>query len=298
MPDPDVPEVSDDDELEFMFFPKMPLELRDNVWKHTIIPRLVHWRPGGGKALGVFSANKESRKATRTKYILCHVPFHRHGQYSIFINFNIDTVYRHQQGLPNMVRQYNFPCEAIDIPSGLNTSKVIKADLFWNVQPWIPFIKTLTIDLEAAAMSNRRAHPQVYGATQPVAAGQSIWVKIKCMCPDLEELNILVGKLLDKGVKLEDLAVIRDFAELEEEDDAFHARSMRAFVKAIREEYQTLQDKGDFLGLKLAFVKQIRSGEAKKQAATGILTADDARPGATVEDWDNADEQFDVSAGE
>ncbi|PVH89615.1 hypothetical protein DL98DRAFT_579400 [Cadophora sp. DSE1049] len=307
---------SSDAEPKFIFFPKMPLELRDNVWEKTLVSRLVHWRPGGGKALAVFAVNKESRKATRTKYLLCHVPLLRHGQYSIFINFDIDTVYRHQHGLPNMVRQYNFPCKAIDIPNTFTISVTIKADLFWNVQPWIRFLKTLTINLSAAAMSDVQSLPHIYGATQPVAAGQNIWVKIKYMCPDLEELNILVGKSLDKGVELQDLV---DFKENDEEE---RTHTEEVLIKAVRAQYQKFQDEGHLLGLKLRFVKQVKSGAAKIEAGatadssvdasarssagssaedyaeTHISAEANAHDGTAEGDWDKTDVHLDVSASQ
>ncbi|KAH7419328.1 hypothetical protein BKA64DRAFT_634020 [Cadophora sp. MPI-SDFR-AT-0126] len=305
----DTADGADDNEVKFIFFPKMPLELRDNVWEKTLTARLVHWRPGGGKALAVFAVSKESRKATRLKYLLCHVPFLRHGQYSIFINVKLDTVYRHQYGLPNMVRQHNFPCEAIDIPSTLTTSVSIKADIFWNVQPWIPFLKSLTINLSAAAKSNVHSPRWIFSTTQPVAAGQTIWVKIKYMCPDLEELNILVGKSLDKDVELEELAEAGD-------DDEGRTDTEIVLIQAVRAQYQRFQHEGDLLGLKLRFVKQVNKGAAQMKAGAdadastigsavsctedyalvGVSAEVDAHATAEDEHWDKFGVQFDASA--
>ncbi|KAL2075560.1 hypothetical protein VTL71DRAFT_503 [Oculimacula yallundae] len=193
----------------FSCFPGLPRELRDEIWKKSVVPCLVHWRTGGGKPLGVFLASKESRAATRGKYELCFTPLGRNGQYGIFINFELDTVYRQQGGLPNMVRQYNFPCQPIDIPNHLSTSTVIKADLWWNVQPWVRYLKTLSIPLKVAAQSNLyvlpAGHFQTPGVTRQSAEGQKIFVKILAMCPDLENLHMILRSPLGSGPTFNEL---------------------------------------------------------------------------------------------
>jgi hypothetical protein len=46
---------------QFTVFPKLPLEIQRQIWKAAIVPRLVHWRPGGGKPPGIMHARRESR---------------------------------------------------------------------------------------------------------------------------------------------------------------------------------------------------------------------------------------------
>ncbi|CZS99389.1 uncharacterized protein RCO7_00620 [Rhynchosporium graminicola] len=150
----------------FTVFPKLPTELRDSIWyfsgtrisccsllslqnafsffkdiftqanaypqcvqERAIVPRLVHWRPGGGKALGILHASNECHNSTRGRYMCCHITLGRQDQYAIFINFNIDTVYRQQGGLPNMNRMYNFPGQPIDLLDRFSSSVIIKADM-------------------------------------------------------------------------------------------------------------------------------------------------------------------------
>lgn len=48
----------------FTCFPELPPELREQIWKSAIVPRLVHWRPGGGKLPRVVHASSESRALT------------------------------------------------------------------------------------------------------------------------------------------------------------------------------------------------------------------------------------------
>ncbi|KAH9215986.1 hypothetical protein DL95DRAFT_460529 [Leptodontidium sp. 2 PMI_412] len=113
-------------EKVFTIFPKLPRELRDEIWNKSIIPRLVHFQPGGGMAPAVLFINEESHKATRGHYLVCYVPLQRHGRYALFINFfRMDNVYGKQ--------------------GGLTASVVIEADLFWNVQPWICCLKVLNL---------------------------------------------------------------------------------------------------------------------------------------------------------
>ncbi|KAG4431437.1 hypothetical protein IFR05_013087 [Cadophora sp. M221] len=246
-------------EKMFTLFPKLPKELRDDIWNKSVIPRLVHFHPGGGKAPGVLFFNKESRKATRGHYLVCFVPLKCHGQYALFVNFKMDNVYRKQGGLPNMVKQYNFPCQPIDIPDHLTTSVVIKADLFWNVQPWIRHLKVFTTNLDIAAKSNRFT-PQItmpwwarraHGVTRLVAEGQTIWVKIKAICPDLEELNVVLNERLEKGTALEEL-VESDTGDLQDTEQ-------QRLIKIVRDDLESHRTKGDLVSLMLNFLDLVLS---------------------------------------
>ncbi|KUJ12651.1 uncharacterized protein LY89DRAFT_673599 [Mollisia scopiformis] len=91
---------------EFPLFPKLPLELRLRIWKFTMVPRMVRFEPGGGKALGAMNANRESRREIRKHYRLCINYCDRPwatpvdvGQLEIlpdfgfFINFKVDVAY-------------------------------------------------------------------------------------------------------------------------------------------------------------------------------------------------------------
>lgn len=49
---------------KFTIFPDLPLELRRQIWKDAIVPRLVHWRPGCGKPPGIMHACRDSRGET------------------------------------------------------------------------------------------------------------------------------------------------------------------------------------------------------------------------------------------
>ena len=163
----------------------------------------------------------------------------------------------------------------------MNTSVIVKADIFWNAQPWIRFLKTLTVNLRTAAKSNVEFSPQIHGAKQPVGHGQTIWVKIKYMCPDLEQLNVLVGKSLKKGVELEDLVELKEISYC-------HTLRGHDMIQAVRRQLEKVQNEGHLLGLKLRFVRQLKSGAANKQAALKAsafgCTFVGASTGSSVED--------------
>ena len=200
-----------------------------------------------------------------------------------------------------MARQYNFPCEAINIPDSMNTSVIVKADIFWNVQPWIRFLKTLTVNLHTAVKSNVEVLPQIHGAKQRVGHGQTIWVKVQCMCPDLKQLNVLVEKSLGKDVELEDLVELKEISY-------YHTLRDHDMIQAVRGQLEEVRNKGHLLGLKLRFVRQLRGGAAKKQAvlktvssartsveaSAGLFARDSTGSGVSVgahtddADWDTA----------
>jgi hypothetical protein len=65
-PSEGIPETALELITTFTVFPNLPLELRRHVWKAAIVPRLVHWRPGGGKPPGIMHACSESRAESFT----------------------------------------------------------------------------------------------------------------------------------------------------------------------------------------------------------------------------------------
>lgn len=95
------------DRKVFTIFPKLPRELRDEIWNKSIIPRLVHFQPGGGMAPAVLFVNEESRKATCGHYLVCYVPLQRHGQrhgqYALFINFKMNNVTASKEVSPRLL---------------------------------------------------------------------------------------------------------------------------------------------------------------------------------------------------
>ena len=94
---------------KFIFFPKLPPELRIRVWQFTTFPRIVSFVPGGGKAPASLSVCRESRKETRKLYRLSiHIcPRGRHvvrararrprnvriPDFGVFINYDVDIIY-------------------------------------------------------------------------------------------------------------------------------------------------------------------------------------------------------------
>jgi hypothetical protein len=78
------------------------------VFEFSIEPRLVHWRPGGGKAPAVMRTCQSSRRAGKNVYCKIEVrdrdmdgSSNNGNTYTLMINFAIDIVYRS----PELLRQ-------------------------------------------------------------------------------------------------------------------------------------------------------------------------------------------------
>ncbi|KUJ12650.1 uncharacterized protein LY89DRAFT_757236 [Mollisia scopiformis] len=85
----------------FECFPNLPIELRLQVWKQSMVPRIITFKPGGGKPLGAMNANQESRNELRKYYHLylnesSDVPSQNDilpVSFGVLINYDIDIVY-------------------------------------------------------------------------------------------------------------------------------------------------------------------------------------------------------------
>ena len=198
--------------VEFVLFMQLPYELREQIWKYTILPRLVHWRPGGGKPPAIMHVCQESRELSANKYTLCLHPELRDGLYGIFVNYEMDILYRKQR-LPKIhpgmdIRQRNAFKE--------------------NMPPWLRPVKFLAINL-GEALSSRDSFP--------------LFLKLRLLCPDLEELTIQVWPYLNRLTDgLENITEMTDPCQSEEEA-----------MTLIRRNLQAEQADGFQLGLSLRF---------------------------------------------
>ncbi|CAL3966400.1 unnamed protein product [Diplocarpon coronariae] len=176
-------------DMTFTPFSRFVIEIRTQIWRATSEPRLIHWRPGGGKAPAAMMVCAGSRAALKDTYILCFCTLSRNQQYGVFVNFEMDDVYR--RGVPNMVAMYNFPADFPSLPcrDPFTTAPITPAGSSWNVSPWFKHLKTLTIGIHEASMVYVYSSP----GHRPRNSGQTIWVKIKAMFPSLETLNVVLN---------------------------------------------------------------------------------------------------------
>jgi hypothetical protein len=84
-------EVSEIPHPTFHLFPRLPLEIRLEIW-NLVPPRAVGFQPGGGPAPAALSACKESRNELRPKYSLeklrqSDAILNR----AVFMNYEVDT---------------------------------------------------------------------------------------------------------------------------------------------------------------------------------------------------------------
>jgi hypothetical protein len=190
-------EPTADVELEpskmFTVFPKLPFELREQIWKSAIVPRLVHWRPGGGKPPAILHVCSESRAATNKAYERVELKYLRHRTYGLFINYNLDVLYRKQR-LP-------YPAvEPGSLPRRLITPE------------WSKPIKRIAMNLDRAA-EGFRLSPQLPGWRFKTP---SLWRKFKALFPDLEEIVVILYPKLERGNKFEELIEV-DNEDIERE---------------------------------------------------------------------------------
>ncbi|CZT41082.1 uncharacterized protein RSE6_00767 [Rhynchosporium secalis] len=221
----------------FTIFPELPTELRDSIWREPSFRASSTGDQEVEKPLE--SCTPAMSATTALEAVTCAATSHSDVRTSaIFINFNIDTVYRQQGGLPNMNRMYNFPGQPIDLLDRFSSSVIIKAYMWWNVQPWIQYLKVLTIPLDVAAKSNHHDPPV-----------PTICCKIFAMCPDLEKLNIVLHGRLDKGAALDQL--VRN--EIGDQSNAEQQRLKRIVL----DDLQKFQADSKLLGLDLGFLEHV-----------------------------------------
>jgi hypothetical protein len=216
-------------EIKLTLFPDLPPEIRIKIWKFTVIPRLVCWRPGGGKPPATFRVNRESREITLPYYRVCFNKYLRNdGYYTFWINPVDDIVYRKQQ-LPNLIRMKYFPINPL-LPATIKGPE-------WNIPHWIRPVKHLAVNLDEACAT---PHP-----VNPVKRLQNIWTKLRVMCPELEELIVVLYDNLEKTDTMDDL--------VEELQGNAEQNNM---MLDIRNSLEHRRLKGEFLGLRLTFMKK------------------------------------------
>lgn len=191
---------------EVRTFSDLPTEIQAAIWEVAADePRLVCWRPGGGKPPAILSVNNQAREIARKRYFICFTTLLRNQSYSVFINLEVDLVYRKNM-LPNMVRIQTLP--PIMAPITMEVAKPVGPG--WNVPYWIRPLKRLALNLQevvappraprnpALRHPARTSHPRI----------QDVWSKLKIMCPDLEELVVIVLGAGEQVNNLEDLEVV------------------------------------------------------------------------------------------
>ncbi|KUJ21964.1 uncharacterized protein LY89DRAFT_768223 [Mollisia scopiformis] len=178
---------------DFEPFANLAIELRLAIWDIIATePRLVHWRPGGGKQPTILAVNHESREVGLKNFTLCFDRYLRSGVYAIFVNIEIDTLYRKQM-VPNLTRMRD--AGAIPLPSTMGVDGPVGPN--WNVRYWTKSLRRLCISIHEAF-----AVPKTPGR-MPGGRGrqqQGIWPKLKAMCPDLEELIVAVPRIRHESV--------------------------------------------------------------------------------------------------
>lgn len=205
------------------------------------------WRPGGGKAPALLSVSKEARNIASNRYAICFEMYHRDKNYEIFVNCAIDTVYCKNQ-LPNMIRMNeirSYPINFI-IPEG-------EVSREWNLKTWTLGIKNLVVNLdEAVAAPYVFTPPHVFvppntGPPPNKKRRQSLWTKLKKICPELEELCIVLRPNPKKHHSLEDLVEVPDFSNVSE--------VQQSMITQVRRAHQNQLAKGNFLGLTIKFLQ-------------------------------------------
>jgi hypothetical protein len=212
-------------ETKFALFPGFPPEIRIKIWKLTVIPRLVLWRPGGGKPQVTLQVNRESRETVLPYYSVCFNKYLRNIYYSFWINRADDIIYRKQQ-LHNLIRMKDFPINPL-------LGSVFKGPE-WNIPHWIRLVKRLAVNLDEACAAARN-----------VKRLQNIWTKLQVMCPELEELIVVLYDNLKKDDTMDALAEVQQGNS-----------EQNNMMLDIRNSLEHLRLKGEFLGLRLTFMKK------------------------------------------
>jgi hypothetical protein len=212
-------------ETNFVLFPGLPPEIRIKIWKLTVTPRLVLWRPGGGKPPATFQVNRDSREIVLLYYSVCFNKYLRNIYYTFWINQADDLIYRKQQ-LPNLIRMKDFPIN----PLLRSTFKGPE----WKIPHWIRLVKRLAVNLDDTC-----------AATRNVKRLQNIWIKLQVMCPELEELIVMLYDNLEKDDTMD---VVGEVQQGNSEQNTM--------VLDIRNTLEHRRLKGEFLGLKLTFMKK------------------------------------------
>lgn len=166
----------------FICFPALPFELRDQIWKAAVIPRLIHWRPGGAKLPGVVHACLESRTATQGAYVKVELKHLRFRTYNLFINYDLDILYRKQE-MPESAKPH-------------------RARSFVTPE-WCRLVTTFAINVDkAAALLN-----PCWLRHRPIFA-TNYWLRLKALFPKLENLVIILHPNLEPNDSLEGLVEV------------------------------------------------------------------------------------------
>jgi hypothetical protein len=81
----------------FNIFPKLPIEMQNKIWRASMVPRIMEFRPGGAKSPKAMHACREARRELRKHYELRISVLHLHDydavpDFGIFVNWDLDII--------------------------------------------------------------------------------------------------------------------------------------------------------------------------------------------------------------
>ena len=205
---------------KFLLFSKLPLELQDEIWKFSMVPRFVHWR-AGGKAPALLTACPESRGFAKPKYKFCTSGDYHAGQdkaedeFGVWINCDLDILY---------CRQLPFPYRWDAV-----SRQFIRSSSMW----WMKGITHLIVSMG----------PMQFRGYHTGEGGSFFWQILRLLYPDLKELMFAVT-----WGRLGEHVVLDDLAETNVPNGS-EAHEMNIFIQETRE----MKEKGWFPNMKLRF---------------------------------------------
>lgn len=169
----------------YMNFAKFAVEIQIMIWKATITPRLVHWRPGGGKPPSELLTNKQSHEVLKKEYAVFQFKAPRlNDKYTVYFKYELDILYRRQR-FPNSIQV------------GTSGPQICYMRNSWS-QP----IRKLALDLGQAwglCSSTKNGN-----GTSP----NNLWFMLRLQFPVLEQLIVILKPSLKIDQTLEGLETV------------------------------------------------------------------------------------------
>jgi len=144
----------------------------------------------------ILAVCRDSRAIAEKRYVICFIAHHRNGNYAIFVNAALDTVY-FKNDLPNMVSTSHinmFPITVMTSQKEINANKTGRE---WNFRLWTLGLKYIIIDIDDVTAQFLDGHRK-----------QKIWTKLKKMFPNLDTLGLVFWPKILKHHTLEDLVSV------------------------------------------------------------------------------------------